>query len=260
MCGRAHTIGLAADTAWPYIRYMSLLPLLRQIAIFGELDEAALTRLAERCVARSVGAGHVLFTTGEACRGLYIIESGRVRIYRTNPEGKEQVLHIEGPGRPVAELPLFDGGSYPASAVTLEETRLVFLPRAEFEHLYRTHPDIAQAIIRALGRRLRHLVQVTETLAFRDVAARLALLLVGYADRAGRPTPAGIELTLDRTQEELSLEIGAARESVSRALKQLRRKGLIEPLGRDQLLIPDLARLRALLPADQPPRPQPGLP
>jgi CRP/FNR family transcriptional regulator len=191
----------------------------------------------------------VLFTTGEECRGLYIIEAGRVRIYRTNPEGREQVLHIEGPGRAVAELPLFDGGPYPASAVTLEETRLVFLPRADFEYLYRTHPDIAQAIIRALGRRLRHLVHLTETLAFRDVAARLALLLVGYAERSGRHTPDGIELTLDRTQEELALEIGAARESVSRAMKQLRRQGLIRPIDRDRLLVPDLSRLRALLPA-----------
>ncbi|HEU6453003.1 MAG TPA: cyclic nucleotide-binding domain-containing protein, partial [Gemmatimonadaceae bacterium] len=125
--------------------------LLRQLPIFAELDEVAIGRLAERCVARTVGPGHVLFTAGEACRGLYVVERGRVRIFRTSPEGREQVLHIEGAGRPVAELPLFDGGPYPASAMTIEETRLVFLPRADFEYLYRTHPDIAHAIIRALG-------------------------------------------------------------------------------------------------------------
>jgi CRP/FNR family transcriptional regulator len=223
--------------------------LIWKIPLFAELDERAIQKLSERCVARTVSAGHVLFTAGDECRGLYIIETGRVRIYRTNPEGREQVLHIEGPGRPVAELPLFDGQPYPASAVTLEETRLVFLPRADFESLYRTNPDVAQAIIRALGRRLRHLVHVTETLAFRDVAARLALLLVGYAERAGRETPDGVELTLDRTQEELAIEIGAARESVSRAMNQLRRKGLIRRIDRDHLLVPDVSRLRALLPA-----------
>lgn len=227
----------------------SLVPILQQVPLFAELDEVTMRQLAERCVVRSAAAGHVLFTTGDECRGLYIVESGRVRIYRTNPEGREQVLHIEGPGRTVAELPLFDGGSYPASAVTIEDSRLVFLPRTAFEYLYRTHPDFAQSIIRALGRRLRHLVHLTETLAFRDVAARLALLFVGYAERSGTSTPLGIELTLDRTQEELAIEIGAARESVSRAMKQLRRKGLIRPLERDRLLIPDLSRLRALLPA-----------
>jgi CRP/FNR family transcriptional regulator len=229
----------------------SLLPLLEQIPLFAGLDNALRLELAARCVTRIVGPGHVLFTTGEASRGLYMIESGRVRIYRTSPDGREQILHIEGPGRAVAELPLLDDGPYPASAVTTEETRLVFLPRPAFEYLYRTQPDIAQAVIRALGRRLRHLVQLAETLAFRDVAARLALLLVGYAERSGVQTADGVELALDRTQDELAHEIGTARESVSRAMKELRRRGLIKTIERDRLLIPNVARLRALLPAGE---------
>ena len=84
--------------------------LLRQMAIFSELEDSAIHQLAARCVARDFGAGRVLFTAGDTCRGLYVIQSGRVRIYRTSPDGKEQVLHIEGTGRPVAELPMFDGG------------------------------------------------------------------------------------------------------------------------------------------------------
>jgi CRP/FNR family cyclic AMP-dependent transcriptional regulator len=226
-----------------------LLLLLHQVPLFAELNDEALAQLARHCVSRQFSTGNVLFTTGEECRGLYIIQSGRVRIYRTDPAGREQVLHVEGPGRTVAELPMFDGGPYPASAVTIEDSNLVFLPRQAFEHLYRTQPDIAQAVIRALGRRLRHLVHLTETLAFRDVAARLAMLLVGYAELAGTPTAAGVEIQLDRTQEELAHEIGTARESVSRAMKQLRRKGLIASLERNRVLIPDVQRLRALLPS-----------
>lgn len=220
--------------------------LLRDVQILAELDEAALVRLADRCVVREMRAGTVLFTAGDPCKGLWIVQSGRVRIYRLSPDGREQVLHIEGPGRPVAELPLFDGGAYPASAVTIEDSTLVFLPRQEFEHLYRTNPDAAHALIKGLGKRLRHLVQLTQTLAFRDVAARLAMLLAGYAEQGGKPTPRGLELTLGRTQEELALEIGAARESVSRAMKQLQRRGLVEQLERDRFLIPDLARLRTV--------------
>ena len=219
--------------------------ILRQLAIFSELVDPGIRQRAARCVTHDFAAGRVLFTSGDACRGLYVIESGRVRIYRTGPDGKEQVLHIEGSGRPVAELPLFDGGAYPASAVTAEPSRLIFLARDDFESMYRTHPDVAQAIIRGLGKRLRHLVHVTETLAFHDVAARLAMLFAGYAERAGTKTASGIELKLDRTQEELSLEIGTARESVSRAMRQLKRTGLIESLSRDRMLIPDLAKLRA---------------
>ncbi|MFI5230581.1 MAG: Crp/Fnr family transcriptional regulator, partial [Gemmatimonadales bacterium] len=171
-----------------------LIELLQRIPLFAELHDDALQQLARRCVTKSVPAGTVLFRTGEECRGLYMIDSGRVRIYRTDPEGREQVLHVEGPGRTVAELPMFDGGPYPASAITTENCQLAFLPLAAFECLYRNQPDIAHAIIRALGRRLRHLVHLTETLAFRDVAARLAMLLVGYAERAGVATALGIEI------------------------------------------------------------------
>jgi len=219
--------------------------LLRGLPIFAELDDPIIRRLGARCVSRNVSEGHVLFAAGDVCRGLYVVESGRVRIYRTSPDGKEQVLHIEGPGRAVAELPLFDGGAYPAAAITIEPSRIAFLPREQFEAVYREHPDVAQAIIRALGKRLRHLVQLTETLAFRDVAARLAMLLASYAERLGEPTDAGIELALGRTQEELSLEIGTARESVSRAMRQLKRSGLIETMDGDRIRIPDLGLLRA---------------
>jgi CRP/FNR family transcriptional regulator len=222
--------------------------LLQGVPLLAELDTDTLGRVAEHCVSRSVGAGHSLFRAGDLCRGLYVVESGRVRIYRTSLDGREQILHIEGPGRPVAELPLFDGGPYPASAMTIEPSRLLFLPRAAFERLYRSHPDIAQAIIRSLVSRLRHLVHVTETLAFHDVAARLALLLARYASegRASTASPGGgVEIQLNRTHAELALEIGTARESVSRALKQLTRKNLIEMVGRGRIRIPDLAKLRS---------------
>jgi CRP-like cAMP-binding protein len=219
---------------------------LRQLPLFAEFGADALARLAAHSVARTFPAGHVLFATGDPCRGLYIIESGRVRIYRTSPAGREQILHSDGPGRAVAELPLFDGGSYPASAVTEVESRLVFVPRADFEALYRGNPDVAQAIVRGLGKRLRQLVQVTETLAFRDVAARLAHFLADFAEQHGKPADAGVEILLDRTHEELSFELGTARESVSRAIKQLAQKGLIVPLGRKRIRIPDVAGLRTL--------------
>ena len=225
---------------------MTSLDLLERLPLFAGFGHDALTRLSARCVTRTFPAGHVLFSTGEPCRGLYVVETGRVRIYRTSPSGREQVLHVEGAGRPVAELPLFDGGDYPASAITEVESRLVFLPRAEFEALYRENPDVAQAVIRTLGKRLRHLVHVTETLAFRDVAARLASFLAEYAAQYGTRTKQGVEIVLDRTREELSFELGTARESVSRALKQLADKGVIEPLSSKRMLIPDVARLRTL--------------
>jgi CRP/FNR family transcriptional regulator len=219
--------------------------LLRAVPIFTELDERTLAMLATRCVPRTVGAGFLLFRSGDRCNGLYLVLDGRVRVFRTSPDGREQTLAVEGPGRPVAELPLVDGGEYPASAVTATPCRLMFLPRGEFEHAFRTDPAVATAVVHALGRRLRHLVQLVETVAFRDVAARLAMWLADHADRFGTLDGEQMILTLERTQDELATELGTARESVSRALKQLAEKGLIRSRKGNRLVVAHPDQLRA---------------
>ncbi|MEP6591390.1 MAG: Crp/Fnr family transcriptional regulator [Gemmatimonadota bacterium] len=223
----------------------TVVDLLRNVPFLAGLDPRTLDLLASRCVPRAVGEGFTLFRAGDKCTGLYLVIEGKVRIYRTSTDGREQTLAVEGAGRPVAELPLVDGGSYPASASTLEPSRLAFLPRGDFEHAFRSDPDVATAVLTALGTRLRHFVQLVETLAFRDVAARLAMLLADYADRDGRPGDGVVRLELQRTQEELASEIGTARESVSRALKQLRVQGLVIDQEGAQLVLQPAARLRA---------------
>ena len=213
--------------------------------MFADLSDAVLESLAARCVPRTVGTGFLLFRAGERCSGLYVVLEGRVRIYRTAADGREQTLAVEGPGNPVAELPLVDGGPYPASAVTTAASRLVFLPRTEFEHAFRTDPEVATAVVQALGTRLRHFVQLVETLAFRDVAARLAMLLADYGDRQGQVQGEVVELDLERTQEELAAELGTARESVSRAMKQLTKRGLILKRTGTRFTLTNTDRLRA---------------
>jgi CRP/FNR family cyclic AMP-dependent transcriptional regulator len=223
----------------------SLANLLGRVPIFADLDAPVLDRLMTRCVPRAVGSGFALFHAGDRCTGLYVVVEGRVRIYRTSSDGREQTIAVEGPGRAVAELPLFDGGPYPASATTVTAARLIFLPRAEFEHAFRTDPDVAASVVRALGARLRHMVQLVETLAFRDVAARLAMLLADYAERSGRVDGETVVLNLERTQEELATEIGTARESVSRALRQLSARKLITRRSGMRLVLVPPERLRA---------------
>ncbi len=222
-----------------------IVALLRAVPLFAELDDHTLVALSRRCVPRVVGEGFVLFRAGDRCTGLYLVAEGRVRIYRASPEGQEQTIAVEGAGRPVAELPIVDGGTYPANAVTTVPSRLIYLPRPEFEHAFRTDPEVASAIVRALGRRMRHLVQLVETVAFRDVAARLAMLLADYAERDGEPREGLVTLDLPRTQDELATEIGTARESVSRAFKQLRAAGMVRNRKGSHLMLASPDRLRA---------------
>ncbi|MGI9190042.1 MAG: Crp/Fnr family transcriptional regulator, partial [Longimicrobiaceae bacterium] len=179
---------------------------LKRLPLFARLGEEALTAVAERCVFRSLPRETTLFRKGEPCRGLYVVVEGMVRVYRANRDGREQVLHMQGPGKPLAEVPLFDAGPYPATARAMEDSRVLFLPIKNFQQLYRTHPEIADATICELGRRLRTMVALVEKISLKDVPARVAMTLLEYAESAGALHEGG-EFALPRTQEELAAEL-----------------------------------------------------
>ncbi len=222
-----------------------LLPILGELRLFRGLGPEALEQIAARCVVRKAPARRLLFRMGDPCEGLWVVVRGRVRIYRANRSGREQVLHDQGPGQPLAEVPLFDGGPCPANARAEEDTELLFLPRADFELLYRTEPAIADAVIRDLGRRLRGAVRLIEKISLRDVPSRVGLTLLEFA--AAAPGPGGVggdgsdrarPFELPLTQTELAESLAATRESVARALRTLREEGLIEQEGA-RVRIPD---------------------
>lgn len=218
--------------------------LLGRLPLFSRLGAEALEAVSRRTVVRTVPQNAVLFRMGEPCEGLYVVLEGAVRVYRANREGKEQVLHVQGPGQPIAEVPLFDGGPYPASARAVEESRVLFLARGEFEWLYQHNPEIADAVIRELGRRLRKMVKLVEKISLKDIPARVAMSLLEYAERAAPPRD-GLAFELPRTQEELADELATTRESVARALSGLRRDGVIEQRGA-RVRILDLAALESV--------------
>jgi CRP-like cAMP-binding protein len=211
------------------------------LSLFSSLDEEALGEVAGRTLTRAVGRGALLFREGQPCRGLYVVTEGRINVYRASPDGREQVLHAMGPGQPVAEVPLFDGGPYPASARAVEDSRVLFLPIDAFRWLYTNNPAVADAVIHELGRRLRRMVRLVEHISLKDVPARVAAALLDYAEAAG-PLREGRVFELPRTQEQWATELATTRESVARALAGLRREGTISQEGR-RIAIRDLARL-----------------
>src|SRR5690606_33330032 len=157
--------------------------LVRKVALFQQVGDEAVDAVARRTVIRPLPRGRPLFRRGEPCQGLYVVVDGRVRVYRASSDGREQTLHLQGPGQTIAEVPLFDGGPYPASARAEEDSRVLFLPLADFQWLYRHHPEVADSVIRELGRRLRRMVQLVEKISLRDVPSRVALTLLEYADQ-----------------------------------------------------------------------------
>jgi CRP-like cAMP-binding protein len=218
--------------------------ILGALPLFSRLSGSSLEAVARRSVLRSLTRDTVLFRKDEPCRGLHVVVEGTVRVYRSSRDGREQVLHTQGPGQALAEVPLFDQGPYPANARALEDSRVLFLPLQDFQWLYSNHPEIADAVIHELGRRLRRMVRLVEKISLKDVPARVAMTLLEYAEAAGRAGD-GTEFILPRTQDQLAAELATTRESIARALSRLRRDGIITQFsGRTR--IESVARLEAV--------------
>lgn len=205
---------------------------LRSVSFFRNLSENTLALVFSRMVRRRIPAGSILFLKGEEPRGVYILTGGKVEIFRATADGREQVLHTETPVASVAELPVFDGEPYPASGRTAEDSELYFLSAEDFQRLYREHPEISHAVIRLLGQRLRKLVKVMETISLRSIPGRVAKVLLEVGERSGELRN-GHTFRLEKTQTELARELATSRESVARALGDLRRREILSTRGRE---------------------------
>lgn len=224
----------------------ALIAVLAKVPIFSGLTEDELGFIAGRAVPRHYKAGELIFSEGEPCAGLYVVESGQVRIFKSAASGREQVLSIEGAGSSVAELPVFDGGNYPASVSAVVDAGLLFVSRQDFQALCLAHPEVALKVLRVVGARLRRLVGIIEELSFTTVRHRLVSLLLRLAQKEGKRTEAGVEVTLPASNQELAAQIGTVRELVSRNLSRLQSDGLLRMNGRD-VVVPDLKALNAEL-------------
>ena len=223
---------------------------LAQAGLFAGLSETELNFLAQRAVARKFSAGELVFSEGDPCAGMYVVESGSIRIFKTSAGGREQVLSVDGPGGSVAELPVFDGGSYPASVSAVEDSTLLFIGKQDFQALCMAHPEVALKVLRVVGARLRKLVGIIEELSFTTVRHRLAAFLVRLAQREGTRVEGGVEVTLPASNQELAAQIGTVRELVSRNLSRFQSEKFIRIDGR-QIIVLDLKGLQSELDATE---------
>ncbi|HXF81542.1 MAG TPA: Crp/Fnr family transcriptional regulator [bacterium] len=219
------------------------LALLRQAPLFSGLSEPALAGLAAHLRRRTFRRGTMIFHKDQAGDALYIIDTGRVRIFLPRESGGELTVEVASRGEVFGELALLDGGPRSASAESLDDVVLWTISRADFTQTVQTTPQLAVALIELLSRRLRHVTEYAESLAFLDVHARLAQRLLELGERDGVRRGEAIEISFDLTQTDLATMVGATRERVNRALASFRAQGLIELRGRTIVLL-DPARLR----------------
>lgn len=222
--------------------------ILKRVPIFSSLSEQEFAFLVPRLVQRRFQAGELIFGEGDVCAGLYVVQSGNVRIFKSSAGGREQVLTIDGPGSSIAELPVFDGGNYPASAQAITDCNLFFFSRQDFQALCLQHPQVALKVLRVVGGRLRRLVGIIEELSFTTVRHRLIALLVRLAKSASARNGDAVTVMLPANNTELAAQIGTVRELVSRNLSRLQAEGLITVDDRN-VEISSVRRLEAELQA-----------
>lgn len=205
---------------------------LADIPLFASLSESELQALAQRAVEKRFEAGEMLFWEGEPCAGIFLIAEGSVKIFKTAASGREMMLALETAPATVAELPLFDGGPYPASVRAVDPAVVYFINKADFQGVCREFPEVALKVLAVVGRRLRHLVMMVESMTFGSVTQRLARLLLDTGRQAGAD-----EFALQLTHQELASRLGTVREVVSRNLARFRAEGLIRVDGRQLIIV-----------------------
>jgi CRP-like cAMP-binding protein len=219
-----------------------LISTLRRLPLFTDLSESELAVVAERATRRRYDAGTVIFSEGEVCHELLIVEEGSVRLLKTAVNGRQQLIGIERPGSSLAEVPVFDAGRYTTTAEALSSTILVRVEAEHFRELCSQHPGVAVKFIKVLAHRLRHLDGLVEELSFSSVRGRLIAYLLRLAEERGRRNGRSAEFELNENNEELAARLGTVRELVSRNLGCLHGEGLIE-MRRRMVTIPDMALL-----------------
>lgn len=216
--------------------------MLRTVPYFAVLNRRVLQEIADRAQRRTYLPGEMIFLEGDPCAGLFIIESGQVKAFKTSSEGREQTLHALGPGQSFNDVAVLDGGSNPANAIALEEAVIWRLAREDVRQLANSHPELAWGLLEHVARRARFLVSVVEDLGLRSVKARLAKLLLEEAQRSA--DAGSVERSHLLTQQEMASRLGTVREMVGRALRSLAQDGAIR-IDRHRIEVIDRAELEA---------------
>ncbi len=197
------------------------------IPLFDGLSREQYHELATIVVAHSYRGGQIIFSEGDEGSGFYVVISGRVKVFKLSPDGKEQILHVFGPGEPFGEASVFAGQRFPAHAEALEESRIFFFPRAAFIELIKQDPSLALNMLAILSRRLRKFTLLVEDLSLKEVPGRLAAYLLYMSKQRDESN----DLELDVAKGQLASLLGTIPETLSRILTKMVRHGLIQSDG-----------------------------
>jgi CRP-like cAMP-binding protein len=195
--------------------------------LFGGLSEDQLAQIGKIAQQKFFKRGDTIFWDGDPGIGFYVVLDGKVKIYKTSADGKEQILHIYGPGHPFGEVPVFSGSRFPANAQAIEKSRLLFFPRKDFVDLISSQPSLALNMLAVLSMRLRQFTVQVENLSLKEVPARLASYLIYLSNEQDGPKV--VDLPISKGQ--LASLLGTIPETLSRIFNKMTQYHLISVDG-----------------------------
>tara|TARA_B100001971_G_C18214864_1_gene553125 strand:- start:573 stop:1244 length:672 start_codon:yes stop_codon:yes gene_type:complete len=210
--------------------------ILKSIPYFSGLEPGELTSISKLIFEKHYDQGEMILLEDDVAEALYFVAFGVVKVFKTSPDGKEQILRIIHPGESFNDAPMFDGGINPASAQAVRSVFLYGIVKSDLEAIIRRQPQIALNAIKIMVDWLRHLVSLVGDLSFRHVTGRVAKILLEYAGAEKSAEPR-------LTQRDMAAMAGTVREVVSRSLKALEEEGVIR-LEHHRIVITDKAALK----------------
>ncbi|MFZ5644358.1 MAG: Crp/Fnr family transcriptional regulator [Bacillota bacterium] len=190
--------------------------------------------------------GRIIFVEDEPGEAVFFLREGRVKISKQTEDGREQILHFIHPGEMFAEVVLFDGGNYPATAEAVEDSRIGMIRNSDMERMALNNPGIALGILKIMSRRLRMAQKQINDLALMDTSRRMASTLLFLVAEQGVPGENGITIDMSLTNQDLANMIGTSRETANRILSDLRKQKAIQVKNR-QIIVTDMKRLKSWL-------------
>ena len=202
--------------------------LLRRCPLFSGLGAEDLQKIKAIAVPRQFRKGRVIFSDGEEAKGFYVILTGKVKLYKISPMGKEQILHVVSAPDAFAEAALFLEGAYPAFAETLVDSQLLFFPKRNFIELIAKNPQLSINMIVSLSQYLKRFASLVEELSLKEVSSRMAKYLIDLSLKFSKAGKGSMEIELDLSKTQLASKLGTISETLSRTLAKMKAKKIID--------------------------------
>lgn len=222
-------------------------PCIEKIPLLSNLNKDELYKISEGITSRRYKKGEYIFRTGNEADRLYIVCSGKMKIYKYLPDGREQILYIYGPGDFVGAFNLLKKDKYKYNGVALEDTNISTLSKESFDNIAIKNPSITLKILEKSYERIRWAEGLINVLSSGNADAKVAGLLLNLIEDFGTETKDAVELNLSINREEMGSYAGLTRETMTRKLREFKKEGYIDFHGNRKIILLNIDKLREML-------------